>query len=388
MPIELFNKVKAGLPAYDNLGRRVVDLDTLPFKQKQTYEEIEAMVRSKLVDNTRSTLLPYYQGGPVPIDMESGEEIIPNLCKAIYEGQPDEPLIPPGCVATSFTLPAASAEVPKFFERFMLFQFKYQEVIDFEQNNGFIVKGQKDYPLPEIPDIPIPHAATARDQANPESFIRSLVVSYENDSEIRIKAGTQKQKICSCEAMGFKKNSITWRTLLQILQIKDHLYHLGVAHGPQKVRNKSYDINYKRLVEISKKFVSFLNNTYRLQLPDKYQIFELVKNEHPGIYRPKFIVSIFGTEDSHYDTFSNDELIKEIEDLSDKLSDLKEKGDEDSEKEMYKITNKIQTALVIAHDNGWITRNRVASYLNPKKSKIVPDFPGVYDKKELLREDD
>jgi len=199
-----------------------------------------------------------------------------------------------------------------------------------------------------------------------KGFIRSLRVSYVSDTEIQIKAGNQRSKTYSHAELGFhREDTKEWLTLIQILKSKDHAYCLGVAHGAKKVRNKSYDANYKILREISKKFVSFLKETYKLQLPDNFQIFELIRSEHDGTYGLKFTISNFGTEDAHYDGYSKDELIAEIEKLSSRKAALKTSGDEDSEKQLFQITDKLGAAITMAMKKKWIERNRAASYLNP-----------------------
>ena len=207
---------------------------------------------------------------------------------------------------------------------------------------------------------------TANEIEDHESFIRSLQVSYVNDTEIRIKSGNQRGKAFSYIDLGFKReNTKTLRTLLQILKLQDHLFHIGVAHGAGKVRNKAYDANRNILREISNKFCMFIKNTYNLQLPDNCQIFELLKNERPGTYGPKFTVSVLHAEDAYYGSYSRDELISEIEKLSERKAALEKRGDEDSENKLCQITDELNAAIKMAIEKKWIERHRAASYLNP-----------------------
>lgn len=207
-----------------------------------------------------------------------------------------------------------------------------------------------------------------QEQLEPEQFIRALSVSYENDEEIRIKIHGQRSKTYSHALLGFKRANVrTWRTLLDILQSPDHLYHLGVAHGAGRVRNKSYDANRRILEEINKKFVAFFNKTFNVELSNSFRIFELIKNGPSGTYRFKFTVADFGNDNTQYGDLSRDELIEKIEKLSSHWASLKTKGDEDSEKETFKVEDKLRSAAMNAVKKGWLTRKQMKNYLNPPK---------------------
>jgi hypothetical protein len=146
---ELLNYTKAGLPAYDELGRRILDLDTLPRKKQQTYKEIEGLLRSKWVGSTPSIGGGVLNGkrGVVP---ESSKEGFSLLCKKVYDSQPDLPAIPSGCEAISFILPADNAEAIKLLEKVKLFHYTYQDVIGFEQSKGPNMEGQENHHLPLV----------------------------------------------------------------------------------------------------------------------------------------------------------------------------------------------------------------------------------------------
>ncbi len=150
--IELLNHIKAGLPAYDEIGRRIVDLDTLP-RHKQTFEEIEEMVRRKWVSFESGSLDDIIDGEEMrPVTHESAMESFSELCKRLYEGYTATPVIPSGCIAISFTLRPGNAEALELLEGIKSFRFKYQDVVDFEQNNQLVLESQKGHPLPEESD--------------------------------------------------------------------------------------------------------------------------------------------------------------------------------------------------------------------------------------------
>jgi hypothetical protein len=146
-------------------------------------------------------------------------------------------------------------------------------------------------------------ASTIKTEKDSESFICSLQLSFVSDTEIRIKAGDKKSKTYSYKDLGFdREDTKEWLTLIKILKSEDNLHYIGKAHGTgstaveiggkvskvaNKVRRKEYDAAHKILRSISKKFVSLLNETHKLQLPDKFHIFELIKNDCPGTYGPK-----------------------------------------------------------------------------------------------------
>jgi hypothetical protein len=78
------------------------------------------------------------------------------------------PVIPPGCEARSFALPPAKATALAFFAVIKSFRFKYQDVLEYEQNNRLcLIEHQNDNvpsvvttaaPLPEKPHTPISQA--------------------------------------------------------------------------------------------------------------------------------------------------------------------------------------------------------------------------------------
>jgi len=399
--LELLDCIKNGLPAYvDEIGRRLIDRDTLPLK-KLTLEEIEKVVRSKFKPSTKfvslgdgwrpNAELSKYLWPYTPTvgtrknneTDESDEETISKLCKRLYEGPITEPVVPPGCKALSFSM-LTNIETSQLLHIINSLRFKYQDLVDFAPIGKLFSGEQKDScPLPSECNTPIPPK-----QIDTEKFIRSLSVSYENDEEIKIKVANQRARSYSDKELGYNKTmSQEWRLFIHILRSPDHSYHIGVAHGAADTRNKSYDANRRKLVEISKKFVSFLNRTYEAQLPDGFKIFERIKNGPRGTYRFKFTISDYSIDTAQHGALSKDELMKEIERLSKHKAALEERGDEDSEKKEHQIEDELNAAVIKAIDNGWLDRNRAKSYLNPQKESIFPAVAGVYEEDKKYRND-
>ena len=203
-----------------------------------------------------------------------------------------------------------------------------------------------------------------------ESVIRSLQVSYVNNTEIKIKVGNrnQRSRIYSHDDLGFhREDSRAWIAFIRILESRDHLHYVGKAHGSGRVRNKSYDTEQKILYGISEKFVSFLNKTYQMQLPEKYKVYELMRGEQKGIYRFKFAIKKHSDDDiEDYKKLSKDELLSQIKTLSEQCGILSNKGDEAAETKTDKTRGQLYSAVEIACKKGWLAKNRARSYLNPQ----------------------
>jgi hypothetical protein len=201
--------------------------------------------------------------------------------------------------------------------------------------------------------------------------VRAVSISYESDTEVTIKAKKHKSKIYSFSELGFEReDSKTWLTVIEILKSPDQLLYLGPAHGEQRIRNKSYDAGHRKLREISKKFVGFLNKAYSQQLPPNYHIFEREKNEHAGAYKLKFVVANFSPDLADHKKLSKDELLSKIKHLSRRKASLSSKGDEQSEKLLYKFEDSLNAALGIAIREEWLSEDQVKSHLNPDEDFI------------------
>lgn len=106
---ELIDYAKRGLQFYDlDSGRRIVDTDSLDRDRKDSYEEIEYLVR--LEEGTKQTghlITHNYQCYHPPEPLLTEDEI-KQKAKAKYEAQPLDTIIPPednDCILMSFTIP-------------------------------------------------------------------------------------------------------------------------------------------------------------------------------------------------------------------------------------------------------------------------------------------
>lgn len=174
-----------------------------------------------------------------------------------------------------------------------------------------------------------------------DSLIRSLQVSFVSDTEIRIKGGGKNAKTYDMKDLEFsKEKSKAWKAFITILNSKDHHYHVGKARGAKRERKTSYDVGQKVLVAINEKLVPFLNKTYQLQLTGKYKVYELIpeKNEAPGTYRFKFQITNNNNADvKGFEELSKDELLKQIEELSETYRIFSKRGDEKAETLTYNL---------------------------------------------------
>lgn len=206
----------------------------------------------------------------------------------------------------------------------------------------------------------------AQEHTDPEVFVRSLSVSYLSDTEVSIKVGTKKSKTHSHEDLGYdRENTKAWLTLIQILKSPDHLYHVGRAHGKGRQRSKTYDANRKILREISKKFVQFLNKVYNQPLPVNFQIFERIKSDRSGTYGPKFSIPTFSADHADYNSYSQYDLMAEIEKLKDEMIPLMHRGNKASEDKLQLMKEQMEAAVMVAVHKKWLGPNRAASFLNP-----------------------
>jgi len=128
---------------------------------------------------------------------------------------------------------------------------------------------------------------------DPDTFIRALQVSYLDNTEVKIQY-KGKRKNYTCESIGFRDgNTKAWKTFLEILQNKDHVYNLGPAHLydkgiHKKIRNKEYENRLNLLKQINKKLKSFLTKQYNIKFPPDFKLYEPQPTKGPGVYSFKF----------------------------------------------------------------------------------------------------
>jgi hypothetical protein len=141
-------------------------------------------------------------------------------------------------------------------------------------------------PAPQIKPL-------ANTDTEAEEFIRSLQISYLDNTEVKIQY-RGKSKNWNCDALGFRdSNTKEWKDFLGILKDRDHVYILGPAYSinkgtQQKERNTDYDKNLKLLKEIDKKLIIFLNKNYPVIFPEKFHLYERRPDKGDGIYSFKF----------------------------------------------------------------------------------------------------
>lgn len=133
-PTELLNHIKAGLPAYDQLiDIRILDLDTLPRRKAETWEEI---LRSppvyELIDDALKKIPIHYD-----------EQMLAEMTESAYV-----PIIPPGCEAMSFKLPSVRIKAIDLFLKILAFRFKYEDLLEYEEKNGLCVVEHKNDIVP------------------------------------------------------------------------------------------------------------------------------------------------------------------------------------------------------------------------------------------------
>lgn len=218
---------------------------------------------------------------------------------------------------------------------------------------------------------------------DPESFIRSLQVSYVSDTEIKISGGGKKAITYGMKELGFiKDKSKIWKEFIKILTSRDHFYHVGIARGANREMKKSYGVNRKVLVEINKRLGPFLNKTYQLQQTVKYNVYELIPNkkEAPGTYRFKFQIKNNSDADIKlFKTLPKDQLLQNIERLSEQYGILSNEGDEDAEVKINKILDQLSSAIIVAVKNEWITQTKAENYLNPRAKQSKPHESSIKD---------
>lgn len=165
--------------------------------------------------------------------------------------------------------------------------FHSEEIVKFEKTEKINLSG-------EIikPDSTSTKNQTATDY---DQFVRSLRISYENDSEIKIQKPEKLAfKRYGYTHLGFQSPmNIAWRDFLEILENPDHSYDVGPAHKyshGDRQRLKDYDRKLRRLDQISHKLIRFIENTFGLQAPKGFKFYERRRGDKPGIYILKFQV--------------------------------------------------------------------------------------------------
>ena len=208
-------------------------------------------------------------------------------------------------------------------------------------------------------------------QTDSEELIRSVSISFVNNTTVSIKVGNNKAKEYACGEMGFRAKSNTWKLLIKVLKDTGHAYHVGIYpfdKDPAKV--KAYNSQVQLLGNFSKKFVSFLNKEYAASLPPKFSVFKNMKGyERAGTYNAKFHIrddyeNIQASDIKH---LSKQEVFKRI----DTLINARRHARDDETKDRLLIT--IGTYAEHAAKNGWITEEQMRNMLSSSDEEPSPD---------------
>jgi len=368
---ELFGYLKKGLRIYNQNGQEIINADTLERGRKNPIEWYESEL-NRLVDlahGEQETGKVVTRGGGFhrenPLlhltDQEKKQQ-----AKERYEKQPLELKDPPPHM--SFTLPLDEKEASIVLFELNSLLFKKDEASEFAEQHGYprldsstempVTHKEKDEDLTSPSPNVLDRAATEKEPEY-ESFVRSLRVFYENDSEIEVQTPGKPSKSLNLSILGFQgKEAVPWKDFLNILQSPDHTYScgpstLGKTHEARK--NPKYSHRQKRLKSLSAKLIGGLNKVYQVGIPEKYSLFELVPGKQ-GTYKPKFnIEDRLGINpiEMQYDRCTEDQLREKIA----KLYETYKKAYSQAEEHIAKsIFTKLVSAATVATNKGWLTK--------------------------------
>jgi hypothetical protein len=240
-----------------------------------------------------------------------------------------------------------------------------------------IALGQKANPSGNLKNV-------KEQEADIDEIIRTLRITYESDNEIKIQVPNKKAKNEACDILGFRDNqTLTWKTLLEILEVPDHIYDVGPAHifsSGLKLRRSDYDKRVKCLKRISDKLINYLRKSHSLKIPDNYKLFEPAKSLGKGIFKPVFKVGLTRKFDNitsleiKYDRYPKERLIREAE----KLADEKRKGTSDG-------FDKLATVGKMLLEKGWMESDKLEKLINPSVNK---EFIRKETSKEIFKPDE
>lgn len=148
-----------------------------------------------------------------------------------------------------------------------------------------------------------------------DGFIRELTVTPESDLEIKIKQPRKRPKTYNHEGLEFRDNMAEeWMTFLRILN-NSGSYTVGQAGTTGTAMRKEYDRKLSYLRAIDKKLKHAFQKDFSLQLPDKYHLYELFKEEGHGVYKFKFRVEFSGEPagsklKAKYESYPKENLLK------------------------------------------------------------------------------
>jgi hypothetical protein len=218
----------------------------------------------------------------------------------------------------------------------------------------------------------------------PDTFIRALQISYVSDTETRIKVDGKDAKDYSCEKMGFKSSETGWKLLMEVLKDADHLFHVGVYSKdkiPEKIR--WYNQRQKWITQFTKKFITFINREYCVQISGKTKLLENQKKQNrDGLYKPIFqIASSDAICSTDIKKMSKNAALKRIKALE------TEKKCEKNPEVRYRLLSDIGNYAQHAAKMGWISETDLRKLISsPDEDPSSEDAMSVIDRASDQRE--
>jgi hypothetical protein len=245
-------------------------------------------------------------------------------------------------------------------------------------SNGPQITGVEKEKHEEVETSAAPPASRAED------FIKGLRISVENDHEIVIQQPGKPKIPYTYANVGFQTANKTWRDLLRILQDPEYCYDLGPATGvPAKRRD--YDARRKRLEEINKKLIIFLNKEFSLNLSRDYKLFERDKTKGDGIYLFRFRKASSQEckkpQKTKFDNFDGDQLLIEIEKLASKWKQCRNTFQDGDEEVVMELISASKSGLA----RGVLTEDQITHVFLDRKMKI--DFSKISSERLFYAED-
>jgi hypothetical protein len=306
---ELFDLCKNGeLQAYNKYGKRLANPDLCEKGKKDTLDEILRLVH--LEDGAKATGHVIGSGRRNIEEPLLTQKEIERKARKQYNAQPDEsPIIPEDCVPFDFSFPARPSEfqtlrdVQKKSKQKIkdaeTFRFKKSDVKKLEIECGIEDKPKSK----QFEDLTASNSKNKKTVQGFDAFIRELTIIPESDYEINIKEKRKKAVPYSHTRLGFFKKGTYWYDFLEIIRVGG-FYNVGPSSA-----KKEYDKKQTCRKEINKKLIDTFRKEFSLQIPDKFQFFELVHSEGRGVYKLKIPIESHTKDDSKYKHCTREELL-------------------------------------------------------------------------------
>ena len=204
---------------------------------------------------------------------------------------------------------------------------------------------------------------------NNDDFISNLKVEYSSDNSIILTPKGKQPKEYSCQAMGFKATTQTWRMIIGILQKDDPKYHVGI-YPKDKSRDKikKYNSTIQIIKACEKKFVNFLNCEHSAQIPSNSRVFRNMKGiDRDGTYRPIFkVVRPSAEREEITKDMSKEQWQKGIDILVEKKRREKDPSKED------RLLSQMGPYIAKGNREGWLSKIQAEKYLSPNDEDCSP----------------